>query len=152
MMEGQPQFLPQLEAALGDKLGIAVLPVSGSGPWKDKVSGGSGNDWVIPKGAKNADLAWELIKLLSDDVAGATLISDLGSPPANRAAATKIGDPLVKFVSDTVTGSPLPPLDSAMPNALALFWYRSLQQAFAMKITPAEALGEIQQQSLIGSP
>lgn len=152
MMEGQPQFLPQLEAALGDKLGIAVLPVSGSGPWKDKVSGGSGNDWVIPKGAKNPDLAWELIKVLSDEVAGATLVPDLGSPPANLAAAAKIDDPKVKFVADTVAGSPLPPLDSAMPNSLALFWYRALQQAFAMKISPAEALEQIEQQALTAAP
>jgi multiple sugar transport system substrate-binding protein len=152
MMEGQPQFLPQLTSALGDKLGIAVLPVPGNGPWKDLVSGGSGNDWVIPKGAKNPDLAWQLIVLLSDETAGASLVPDLGSPPANRAAAAKTEDAKVKFVSDTVANSPLPPLDSAMPNSLALFWYRSLQQAFALQITPTEALEQIQQQSLATAP
>lgn len=152
MMEGQPQFLPQLISALGDKLGMAVLPVSGTGPWRDLVSGSSGNDWVIPKGAKNPDLAWELIKLLSDEVAGASLVPDLGSPPANRAAAAKIADPKVKFVSDTVANSPLPPLDSAMPNSLALFWYRALQQAFAQQLSPAEALEQVQQQSRATAP
>lgn len=152
MTEGQPQFLPQFESALGDKLGMAVLPVSGNGVWKDLVSGGSGNDWVIPNGAQNPDLAWELIKLMSDEVAGAGLVPDLGSPPANRAAAEKIGDPHVKFVSQTVANSPLPPLDSAMPNSLALFWYRALQQAFALKISPAEALDQVQQQSMIARP
>jgi ABC-type glycerol-3-phosphate transport system substrate-binding protein len=116
------------------------------------VSGGSGNDWVIPKGARNPDLAWELIKLLSDEVAGASLVPDLGSPPANRAAALKIEDANVKLVADTVGNSPLPPLDSAMPNSLALFWYRALQQAFALKISPTEALEQIQQQSLTSAP
>jgi ABC-type glycerol-3-phosphate transport system substrate-binding protein len=152
MTEGQPQFLPQYESALGDKLGIALLPVSGNGPWKAMESGGSGNDWVIPKGAKNADLAWELIKLMSDEVAGASLIPDLGSPPANLAAAAKIEDPYVLFVSKTASVSPLPPLDVAMPNSLALFWYRALQQAFAMQISPMEAMQQIQQQSLLDQP
>lgn len=152
MTEGQPQFLPQYEAALGDKLGIALLPVSGNGPWKDMESGSSGNDWVIPKGAKNPDLAWELIKLMSDEVAGASLIPDLGSPPANLAAAAKIDDLYVLFVSKTASVSPLAPLDVAMPNSLALFWYRALQQAFAMKISPMEAMQQVQQQSMMVQP
>jgi raffinose/stachyose/melibiose transport system substrate-binding protein len=152
MFEGQPQFLPQFESALHGNLGIALLPVSGRGPWRNLESGASGDDWVIPKGAKNPQLAWEMIKLMSDPIAGKALVPDLGSPPANRAAAAHIADPKVRFVSKWAADSPLPYLDGVMPNKLALFWYKALQQAFALKISPQQALDQVQQQSKLSHP
>jgi ABC-type glycerol-3-phosphate transport system substrate-binding protein len=36
-------------------------------------------------------------------------------------------------------------LDSVMPNAVALAWYRELQQAFAGKISIQDAMTAVQQ-------
>jgi len=39
----------------------------------------------------------------------------------------------------------MPILDSVMPNAAALVWYRELQQAFAGKVSIQDALAAVQQ-------
>jgi raffinose/stachyose/melibiose transport system substrate-binding protein len=142
-MEGQPQFYPYFKD-ITDKLGVALIPYSGTGPLSTKNSSFSGDNWVIPKDAVHPELAWEFIKLASDEIAGAEMVTALGAPPANKAAAAKITDPFIKYIAEQTQNYGMPILDSVMPNPVALVWYRELQQAFAGAKTPEEALAAIQ--------
>lgn len=143
-MEGYPGFLPYFDS-IKDKIQISLIPYAGSGPLASGNSTFSNDDWVIPKAAAHADLAWEFIKLATDQTAGAEVVSLLGEPPSNKAAAAAIADPLVKTVADEVQKYSMPVLDSVMPNPAALVWYRELQQAFAGKKPIADALSAVQQ-------
>jgi ABC-type glycerol-3-phosphate transport system substrate-binding protein len=143
-MEGYPGFLPYFDK-VKDKIGVSLIPYAGTGPLSTKNSAFSNNDWVIPKDAAHPDLAWAFIKLASDQEAQTEVIDLLGEPPANKAAAAGITNPTVKYIADQVQNYGMPVLDSVMPNAAALVWYRELQQAFAGKITIDAALTAVQQ-------
>lgn len=144
MFEGQPQFLPYFKD-IRDKLGVALIPMSGNGPFKNDTSAMAGDTWVVPKDAKNPDLAWEFIKLASDQVAGEEMMPLLGSPPCNKAAAAKVDDPVVKFALGAVEKQKMGILDVIMSQATALNWYRELQQAFAGTKSAEDALAAIQE-------
>ncbi len=145
MFEGQPQFLPYFKSIAND-VGVARLPRSGSGPYSQGVIGSSGDDWVIPTGAKHPALAWQLIKTFSDQTAGDTMISLLGSPPCNIAAQANISDPRVKAVFDLIKKGPtLPEMDIVMSQATALYFYKQLQLAFAGQETAQQAMQAVQQ-------
>jgi raffinose/stachyose/melibiose transport system substrate-binding protein len=143
-MEGQPQFLPYFDK-VKDQIGVSLIPYAGTGPLASKNASFSGDDWVVPKDAAHPELAWEFIKLASDQQAQTEEIDLLGSPPANRAAAANIANPIVKYIGQQTQNYGMPILDSVMPNAAALVWYRELQQAFAGKISIDAALKAVQQ-------
>jgi raffinose/stachyose/melibiose transport system substrate-binding protein len=143
-MEGYPGFLPYFDK-VKDKIGVSLIPYAGTGPLSTKNSAFSSDDWVIPKDAAHPELAWEFIKLASDQEAQTEVIDLLGEPPANKAAAAGITNPIVKYIADQVQNYGMPVLDSVMPNAAALVWYRELQQAFAGKITFEAAMTAVQQ-------
>ena len=143
-MEGSPQFYPYFKD-ITDKLGVALIPYSGTGPLSTKNSSFSGDNWVIPKDAAHPELAWEFIKLASDETAGGEMVDALGSPPANKAAAAKITNPFIKYIAEQTQNYGMPILDSVMPNPVALDWYRELQQAFSGAKTAEEALAGVQQ-------
>ena len=144
-MEGQPQFLPYFDK-ITDNLGVSLIPMSGNGPLKDKNSAFSGDDWVIPKDAAHPDLAWEFIKIASDEQAGAEMIPQIGSPPANIKAGSAISNPFVAYINEQTLPDKvgMPILDVVIPNAVALVWYRELQQAFAGTKSAEDALAAIQ--------
>jgi ABC-type glycerol-3-phosphate transport system substrate-binding protein len=140
MAEYAPGDLPQFEKALGSKLGVSTIPLSGHGPLSSKIAADSLDDWVIPKGAKNPALAWEFIKLVSDKSAGQRYAKLLGTPPANIAADASITDPLLKYMANKVKDPGIPLLDSVLSNAVALYLYRELQLAFAGQTSPQAAM------------
>jgi ABC-type glycerol-3-phosphate transport system substrate-binding protein len=143
-MEGYPGFLPYFDK-VQDKIGVTRIPYAGTGPLSSKNSAFSSDDWVIPKDAAHADLAWEFIKLASDDQAQNEEVTLLGSPPASKGATAAIANPLSKYMADQVQNYGMPVLDSVMPNPAALVWYRELQQAFAGKIKIDAAMTAVQQ-------
>lgn len=142
-MEGQPQFYPYFKD-ITDKLGVGLIPYSGTGPLASKNSSFSGDNWVIPKDAAHPQLAWEFIKLASDEIAGAEMVDALGAPPANKAAAAKLTNPFIKYIAEQTQNYGMPILDSVMPNPVALVWYRELQQAFSGAKSAEDALAAIQ--------
>ncbi len=150
-MEGQPQFFPYFRD-ITDDLGVALIPYSGTGPLSDKNSSFSGDNWVIPRDAAHPELAWEFIKIASDETSGAGMVDALGAPPANKAAAAAIENPFIKYIAEQTQNYGMPILDSIMPNPVALVWYRELQQAFAGAKTPEEALAAIQQAQEMQGP
>jgi len=150
-MEGQPQFYPYFRD-ITDKLGVALIPVSGTGPLSDKNASFSGDNWVIPKDAAHPELAWEFIKTASDEVSGAAMVDALGAPPANKAAAANIENPFIKYIAEQTQNYGMPILDSIMPNPVALVWYRELQQAFAGAKSAEDALAAIQQAQEMQGP
>ena len=143
-MEGQPEFLPTF-APLGDKIAVSLIPYAGTGPLANTNASNAADNWVIPKDSTHPDLAWEFIKLASDVTAETEEISLVGSPPANKQAAANITDPIVNYIAKQTQNVGMPILDSVMPNAAALVWYRELQQAFAGKISIQDALAAVQQ-------
>ena len=143
MYEAYNGMLPYFES-IKDKLGVALIPMSGSGPFKDRTAAMAGQNWAIPKDAKHPDQAWEFIKLASDETAGAELIPLLGSVPSNKAAAAKIDDPFVLFGLEGSQNAAMNILDTVMSQSTALTWYRELQQAFAGTKTPEAALQAIE--------
>lgn len=145
-MEGYPQFLPTF-AAVKDQIGVGLIPYAGTGPLAGKLSTFSNGNWVIPKDAAHPELGWAFIQTATDQQAESESewINLIGSPPANRAAAAQIQNPLVNYMAQQVQNSGMAVLDSVMPNAAALVWYRELQQAFAGKISAQDALSAVQQ-------
>ena len=145
-MEGAPGYLPTFDP-IKDKIGIAWIPYAGTGPLAKGLSTFSNGDWVIPKDAAHKELAWEFIKLTVDQQAQSDgeWVSLVGTPPANKAAAAAIVNPLVKYMAEQDQNTSMPVLDSVMPNPVALVWYRELQQAFAGKISIQDALAAVQQ-------
>jgi ABC-type glycerol-3-phosphate transport system substrate-binding protein len=145
-MEGAPGYLPTFDP-IKDKIGITTIPYAGTGPLSKGLSTFSNGDWVIPKDAVHRDLAWEFIKLTVDETAqsDSEWVSLVGTPPANKAAAAAIVNPLVKYMATQDQNTSMAVLDSVMPNPVALVWYRELQQAFAGKKSIQDALGAVQQ-------
>lgn len=145
MVEGQPQNLPQFVGALGDKVGVRPMPVSGKGPWAGKQAGNAIDNWVIPKGAKNSALAWKWIKLASSKSMQLLEVPDLGSPPANLAAAKSVKDPYVRYFANLTAQAKIPELDQAVPNQVALGFYRYLNQAFSGATSSSSAMSHVDQ-------
>lgn len=144
MVQMFPFVAADFRKALGSKLGIARLPVSGNGPFKNKVAGNSFHNWVIPKNAKNADGAWEFIKLATDKTSQSQLAKLTGAPPTNRAALAAITDPYAIFFRKALADTAIPVLDSVIPLKEALLYYVQLQAAFSGKSTPQQAMENVQ--------
>lgn len=140
-----PAVVSQFEKALGSNLGVFRVPVSGNGPLAGKVAGNSSHNFVIPKGAKNPALAFAFIKTATDETAGKQLLSILGDPTLNRAAAASTGkDPIIRFFLQEAASPAMPLLDSVVPAKIALFYYKQLQAAFAGHATPAAAMQSVE--------
>ena len=144
MVQMFPFVAADFHKALGSKLGIARLPVSGNGPFKNKVAGNSFHNWVIPKNAKNADGAWEFIKLATDKTSQSQLAKLTGAPPTNKAALAAITDPYAIFFRKALADTAIPVLDSVIPLKEALLYYVQLQAAFSGKSTPQQAMENVQ--------
>lgn len=144
IFQGQPQFLPYFKP-IYDKVVVTKDPRSGNGPLNSGVIGSSGDDWAIPAAAKHPDLAWELIKLFSDETAGSQMSDLLGSPPCNLAAQATIDDSHVQAAFDLIKTATVPEMDIVMSQATALFLYKHLQLAFAGQETAQEAMQAVQQ-------
>jgi raffinose/stachyose/melibiose transport system substrate-binding protein len=140
-----PAVVSQFEKALGPNLGIFHVPVAGNGPLAGKVVGNSDHNFVIPKGAHNPSLAFAFIKTATDETAGKQLLSILGDPTLNRAAAASAGnDPIIRFFLQEASSPAMPLLDSVVPVKVALFYYKELQAAFAGHATPAAAMQSVE--------
>jgi raffinose/stachyose/melibiose transport system substrate-binding protein len=140
-----PAVVSQFEKALGPNLGIFHVPVSGNGPLAGKVVGNSDHNFVIPKGAKNPALAFAFIKTATDETAGKQLLSILGDPTLNRAAAASAGkDPITSFFLHGAASPAMPLLDSVVPVKIALFYYKELQAAFAGRSSPTAAMQSVE--------
>jgi multiple sugar transport system substrate-binding protein len=145
MVQMYPAVVSQFEKALGSNLGIFRIPTSGNGPLAGKVVGNSDHNFVIPSGAKNPQLAFDFIKTATDETAGKQLLSILGDPPLNRAAAASAGnDPIIKFFLDEAANPAMPLLDSVIPVKIALFYYKELQAAFSGRTSPLAAMQAVQ--------
>jgi maltose-binding protein MalE len=136
-----PYFGLQLAAfrkALGSKLGVGPLPLSGNGPLLHVNNGYAGvpfDGWVIPKGSGNPAMAWKFIKLASDVEANKTSQSEMGLSPAITSVVNGLTDPLQKEAAKLAANPAIPELDQVMPDTLAVFMYKEL------------GLGQEQQQS-----
>ena len=145
MVQMYPAVVSQFEKALGSKLGIFRIPNSSNGPLAGKVVGNSDHNFVIPKGAKNPALAFDFIKTATDATAGKQLLSILGDPPLNRAAAASApNDPIIRFFLTEAANPAMPLLDSVIPVKVALFYYKELQAAFAGRTTPLAAMQSVE--------
>jgi len=145
MVEGQPQNLPQFVGALGSKVGVWPMPVSGHGPWAHKQAGNAIDNWVIPNGAKNPTLAWKYIQLATSKRMQLLEVPELGSPPSNLAAANSVKDPYVRYFARLTAQAQIPELDQAVPNQVALVLYRYLNQAFSGALSPSSAMSHVDQ-------
>ena len=140
MVEMYPSLVTTFQKALGSKLGVTTLPISGNGPLAGKIAANSLDNWVIPKGAANPALAWQFIKTVSDRTAGTGIATLLGNPPANIAADAAITNPLLKYMATKVKNPGVPLLDSVLPNTVALYLYKELQLAFSLSSSPSAAM------------
>jgi ABC-type glycerol-3-phosphate transport system substrate-binding protein len=147
-----PQVTTDFQKALGNKLGIFPIPVSGDGPLAGKVAGNSNDNFVIPKDAKNKQLAFDFIKTATDETAGRDLLTIVGSPTTNKAAAATGTDPTVGFFLDGAKDPAMPLLDSVIPAKIALFYYKELQQAFSGKVSPGDAMQAVQDNAAQATP
>ena len=144
MVQMFPFVARDFHRALGAKLGISRLPVSGNGPFKNKVAGNSFHNWVIPKNAKNSDGAWEFIKIATNKTSQSRLAQLTGAPPTNKAALAAATDPYAIFFRKALADTVIPVLDSVIPLKEALLYYVELQGAFSGKSTPLQAMQNVE--------
>jgi ABC-type glycerol-3-phosphate transport system substrate-binding protein len=131
MVEMAPSLLAQFEKGVGaSNLGVTIIP--GTGPLGTKVASNSNDNWVIPAQSKNQTLAWDFIKDATDPAMGTLWGKDIGSPPANVAAASKIADPLLRYMAEKIDNADnIYEMDSVLPNGVALYLYKELNLFFA---------------------
>jgi raffinose/stachyose/melibiose transport system substrate-binding protein len=142
-----PAVIPDFKDKLGKDLGIMPIPPSGDGPLAGRSVGNAFYNWVITKDSKNPGLAWEFIKVASDEEAGGQLLTILGTPPAVKGVdESLVKDDFVKFFVDAAEDPAMPVLDSVIPVPVALTFYKQLQQAFAGKKSPQDAMEEMDEQ------
>ena len=70
MVQMYPFVIADFEKALGKDLGVTGCRRSAMGRWPPRPPANSFHNWVIPKKAKNPDLAFEFIKIASDQTGG----------------------------------------------------------------------------------
>lgn len=140
MVEMAPSLLAQFEHGIGaSNLGVTVIP--GTGPLGTHVASNSNDNWVIPAGSNNAALAWDFIKDATDESAATLWAKDVGSPPANVAAASKLSDPLLRYMAAEIDNSNnIYEMDSVLPNGVALYLYKELNLFFAGKISAQQVM------------
>ena len=139
--------LTTLQKALGKNLGIAKLPLSGKSALLHTAGGYPGNPfdgWVIPKDAKNADMAWNFIKLASDATANKSAQKLMGFSPAVTSVQRGLTDPLQKAAAALAANPSIPELDQVMPSAIANFLYRQFGLAQEGKQSAKQTMSAIE--------
>jgi ABC-type glycerol-3-phosphate transport system substrate-binding protein len=146
MVEMAPSLLAQFEHGVGaSNLGVSVIP--GTGPLGTHVASNSNDNWVIPAQSKNSALAWDFIKDATDPAMGELWAKDVGSPPANVAAASKIADPLLSYMASKIDNADnIYEMDSVLPNGVALYLYKELNLFFAGQISAQQVMNATESQ------
>ena len=146
MVEMAPSLLAQFEHGIGaSNLGVTIIP--GTGPLGTHVASNSNDNWVIPAQAKNPSLAWDFIKDATDPAMGELWAKDVGSPPANVAAASKIADPLLRYMAAKIDNADnIYEMDSVLPNGVALYLYKELNLFFAGQISAQQVMNATESQ------
>jgi ABC-type glycerol-3-phosphate transport system substrate-binding protein len=146
MVEMAPSLLAQFEHGIGaSNLGVTVIP--GTGPLGTHVASNSNDNWVIPAQSKNPALAWDFIKDATNPAMGGLWAKDVGSPPANIAAASQIPDPLLKYMANKIDDpANIYEMDSVIPNGTALYLYKELNLFFAGSISAQQVMNATEAQ------
>jgi raffinose/stachyose/melibiose transport system substrate-binding protein len=142
-----PAVIPDFKKKLGKDLGIMPIPQSSDGPLAGRSVGNAFYNYVITKQSDNPGLAWEFIKVASDQTAAGELLTILGTPPALKGVdESLVKDEFVQFFVDASQDPAMPVLDSVIPVPVALTFYKELQQATSGKKTPQEAMDSMDEQ------
>lgn len=142
-----PAVIPDFMKKLGKDLGIMPIPQSSEGPLAGRSVGNAFYNYVVTKQSDNPGLAWEFIKVASDETAAGELLTTLGTPPALKDVdESLVKDEFVQFFVDAAKDPAMPVLDSVIPVPVALTYYKELQQALSGKKTPEEAMQSMDDQ------
>ena len=127
-----PAVIPDFMKKLGKDLGIMPIPSAGDGPLAGRSVGNAFYNYVVTKQSENPGLAWEFIKVASDETAAGELLTILGTPPALKGVdESLVKDEFVQFFVDAAQDPAMPVLDSVIPVPVALTYYKELQQALS---------------------
>ena len=142
-----PAVIPDFMKKLGKDLGIMPMPQASEGPLAGRSVGNAFYNYVVTKQSENPGLAWEFIKVASDETAAGELLTTLGTPPALKDVdESLVKDEFVQFFVDAAKDPAMPVLDSVIPVPVALTYYKELQQALSGKKTPEEAMQSMDDQ------
>jgi raffinose/stachyose/melibiose transport system substrate-binding protein len=142
-----PAVIPDFMKKLGTDLGIMPIPQASDGPLAGRSVGNAFYNYVVTKQSSNPGLAWEFIKVASDETAAGELLTILGTPPALKDVdESLVKDEFVQFFVDAAKDPAMPVLDSVIPVPVALTYYKELQQALSGKKTPEEAMQSMDDQ------
>jgi ABC-type glycerol-3-phosphate transport system substrate-binding protein len=136
----------ELREDVKQNLAVMKLPPAGNGPLKNAMNVVSGNNWVIPKDAKNPELAWEFVNMVSDGKSQTDQLRLKGTPPTNNTANLKAAkDPVLRTVLGYLVTKPtFLLLDNVVQADIATVWYSQLALAFGGRATPAAAMAEVE--------
>jgi ABC-type glycerol-3-phosphate transport system substrate-binding protein len=142
-----PSLVVDFRKGLGQNLALMKLPPAANGPLSHAMNVISGQDWVIPKDAKNKDLAWEFVKIVTDAPSQTEALKIVATPPANRQSRLSVvKDPVLKqFLKLLQEKNTFPLLDSVVQASVASVWYKELALAFAGKESAADAMTKVEQ-------
>ncbi|WP_210528892.1 ABC transporter substrate-binding protein [Rubellimicrobium arenae] len=139
----------QFEEFLGpDALGVYLHPAPGGEP-RLPVSGGIG--YAVNANSANADLAAELVKVLSAPEQAAIFAVDTGALPANTAVDTSaLSSPTLTTILGMLDGPTAPLAHAVMAPTVMEEWHRQSQLLLNGETTVDDALArmeEIRQQA-----
>jgi raffinose/stachyose/melibiose transport system substrate-binding protein len=142
-----PSLVVDFRKGLGQKLALMKLPAAANGPLSHAMNVISGQDWVIPKDAKNPDLAWEFVKLVTDQKSQTEQLLRVATPPANRQVNLKlVKDPILQTFLKLLQEKPsFPLIDSVVQADVATVWYAQLNLAFAGKASAEDAMAKVEE-------
>ena len=137
----------EFREGIGNNLAVMRFPPSANGPLSRAMNVVSGNNWVVPKDAKNAALAWEFVKLVSDGKSQTNQLTLKGTPPTNKTANLKVvSDPVLRTIMGYLQTKPsFLLLDNVVQADIATVWYSQLALAFAGRASAASAMTKVEQ-------
>jgi ABC-type glycerol-3-phosphate transport system substrate-binding protein len=147
MVEMYPQLVPTFQKSLGSNLGVAALPSVNVAAKYPSIAAGAADNWSIPKGASDPQLAWQFISMAVNYHFGLLEQELLGYPSANNQALAHLTDPYVEAGAKLAEQAKDPFLDITLPNSLSLDLYKESQLIFAGLATPQGGAAALQQEA-----
>jgi multiple sugar transport system substrate-binding protein len=129
-----------LEAALGDNISAAPVPVGTMGSW---TSFGDEENAVFAA-TKSPDAAFKWVAFLAEAENNAVWQKSSGQVSINKSNATADADRFLKATTDSAEFAGVLPAHSGTAEFVEALWPALMQQAFAGQITSAEMMQAIE--------
>jgi raffinose/stachyose/melibiose transport system substrate-binding protein len=130
------------EFLLPENLGAFIMPAPGTDTLRLPVAGGIG--YAVNAASPNAELAQELVAMLSAPEQAAVFAVDTGALPANTAVDTSaLSSPTLTSILGWMGGETAPLAHAGLPPAVVTEWHRQSQLLLSGEATVDEVVARM---------